>query len=146
MKRRYYKIHHYNYARPMKRVKRRHIVWSSVLLAVLALLLVAVGVLAVLKWIRLGSGRGAKKPALPTQIPIYTEGVELTTEPPVTEEPTAEPTATPTSVPTAVPTAAPTPEPTEEPTPEPTEEIVIVGASEEATPEPTDDSVIIVVP
>ena len=54
LKRKYYRIHHYNYARPMKRVKRRKVEWRSVLLVLLALALIALGVLAVLKWRAMG--------------------------------------------------------------------------------------------
>ena len=76
MKRKYYRIHHYNYARPMRRVKRRHVEWSSVILIALALVLAAVGVLAVLKWISLGKTSQKERAGEPASIPAVTEQAE----------------------------------------------------------------------
>ena len=61
----------------MKRVKRRHVSWQKVLLAVLALALIAAGVLAVLKWISLGKS-DLPAQAEPTGIPVMTEAPEET--------------------------------------------------------------------
>ncbi|MBO4563149.1 MAG: hypothetical protein J5772_06010 [Clostridia bacterium] len=56
MKRRHYRIHYNDRTQPMRRVKHKHVAWGSVLLAVLAVLILAAGVFAVIKWFGLGGG------------------------------------------------------------------------------------------
>ena len=51
MKRRHYRIHYIDRAQPMKRVKRREIPWGTLALVLLALVIVAVGVYAVIRWV-----------------------------------------------------------------------------------------------
>ncbi len=92
MKRRYYRIHHYNHAQPMKRVKHHHVVWSQVLLLGLIAVLLVVGVLAVLKWVGLGKPSSAREAqAEPTVIPAVTPKPEETQEPTefLTQEPSS---------------------------------------------------------
>lgn len=98
MKRRYYKIHHVDHSRPMKRVKHRHIIWSHVLLAALALVLVVVGVLAIIKWIGMGrAGRPSETVSEPSSIPVIPSGI-FTPDPEASAETSAEPTASPSPV------------------------------------------------
>lgn len=59
MKRRHYRIHYNDKSHPMRRVKHKQIPWGSIGLAALALVLVAAGVFAVVKWCSLG---GAEDP------------------------------------------------------------------------------------
>ena len=97
MKRKYYRIHHVNHAQPMKRVKHIHIIWSHVLLAVLALALVVVSILAIIKWVGMGKSKHkVPEDTTPSAIPVLTpdngEGQA---------DPSAEPTAGPSSGPAA---------------------------------------------
>ena len=88
----------------MKRVKHVRVNWPRLLLAVLALVLVVVGVLAVIKWISLGKAKHpAPVHAEATAIPMMTEQASPTE--PLTEAHSAGPTDEPTAEPTAAPTA-----------------------------------------
>ncbi len=54
MKRRHYRIHYTDHSLPMRRVKHRKIPWLYVLVALAALLIIAAGVLLVIKWFSSG--------------------------------------------------------------------------------------------
>lgn len=57
MKRRHYRIHYTDHAKPLRRVKHRQIRWGSIALMLLAIVLLAVVVYAVFVWFRMdGSG------------------------------------------------------------------------------------------
>ena len=59
MKRRHYRIHYNDKAQPMRRVKHKQVPWGSIALGVLALVLIAAGCFAVIKWMELGGEGGS---------------------------------------------------------------------------------------
>ncbi len=85
MKRRYYKVHHYNYARPMRRVKHREFNWRGLLLLALVAVLLTVGVIAIVKFVN----EGRPSEHVVTVTPTAANSAEPT------EQPTTAPVSTP---------------------------------------------------
>lgn len=118
----------------MRSARKKNRSYLIVAIAVAAALLVLL--LAVLAWLKFGSGMNPDETETPTQSP--TERTETTV--PTTEFPEDVPTMTPTTAPTAAPTTEPTESPTTEPTvAQPTEPTVAPTAAPTVAPttEPT---------
>lgn len=95
MKRKYYKVHHYDYARPMRRVKHHDIPWAQLLMIGLVVILLGVGVFAIVKW------ANADKP----KTNVDTQSGDVQTPSPVSSGDISAPTAVPSQ--TVAPTLSP---------------------------------------